>query len=121
MVFNFCLANCAKILESEVEKVALKAAFIFVAPEVDAKKHRAEVDTPVLNLSVVGVKDYHTAVKVAEELVSQGVSAIELCAGFGVEGTAMVKRAVEGKAVVGAVRFDNHPGFDFKSGDEMFK
>jgi hypothetical protein len=33
----------------------------------------------------------------------------------------MVKQAVEGKAVVGAVRFDHHPGFDFKSGDEMFK
>jgi tryptophan synthase alpha subunit len=121
MVLNYCLVLFAQILESEVGKVALKAAFIFVAPEVDAEKHRAVVDTPVLSLSVVGVKDYQTAVKVAEELVSQGVSAIELCAGFGVEGTAMVKQAVEGKAVVGAVRFDHHPGFDFKSGDEMFK
>lgn len=101
--------------------MALKAAFIFVAPEVDAEKHQAVIDTPVLTLSVVGVNDYNTAVKVAEELVSQGVTAIELCAGFGVEGTAMVKRAVKGKAVVGAVRFDHHPGFEFKSGDELFK
>jgi tryptophan synthase alpha subunit len=107
--------------ESEVEQMALKAAFIFVAPEVDAEKHQAVIDTPVLTLSVVGVNDYNTAVKVAEELVSQGVTAIELCAGFGVEGTAMVKRAVKGKAVVGAVRFDHHPGFEFKSGDELFK
>lgn len=61
------------------------------------------------------------AVRVAEELVAQGVGAIELCAGFGVEGAAMVKRAVEGKAAVGVVRFDNHPGFEFKSGDELFK
>jgi len=101
--------------------MALKAAFIFVAPEVDATKHRAVIDSPVLNLTVVGVKDYQTAAKVAEELVAQGVGAIELCAGFGVEGAAIVKRAVQGKAAVGVVRFDNHPGFEFKSGDELFQ
>jgi len=101
--------------------VALKAAFIFVAPEADAEKHRAVVDSPVVNLIVVGVKDYEMAAKVAEELVAQGVGAIELCAGFGVEGAAIVKRAVQGKAAVGVVRFDNHPGFEFKSGDELFQ
>lgn len=101
--------------------MALKAAFIFVAPEADAKKHRAVVDSPVVNLIVVGVKDYEMAAKVAEELVAQGVGAIELCAGFGVEGAAIVKRAVQGKAAVGVVRFDNHPGFEFKSGDELFQ
>lgn len=101
--------------------MALKAAFIFVAPEADAEKHRAVVDSPVVNLIVVGVKDYEMAAKVAEELVAQGVGAIELCAGFGVEGAAIVKRAVQGKAAVGVVRFDNHPGFEFKSGDELFQ
>jgi hypothetical protein len=101
--------------------VALKAAFIFVAPEADAERDQAVVDSPVVHLTVVGVKDYQMAVKAAKELVDQGVGAIELCAGFGVEGAAMVKQAVQGKAAVGVVRFDNHPGFDFKSGDEMFK
>ena len=101
--------------------MAFKAAFIFVAPEADAEKHRAVVDSPAVNLTVVGVKDYQMGVKAAEELVAQGVTAIELCAGFGVEGAAMVKQAVQGKAVVGVVRFDNHPGFEFKSGDELFK
>ena len=33
---------------------------------------------------------------------------------------AAIKKAVQGKAVVGVVRFDNHPGLDFKSGDELF-
>ena len=98
----------------------VKAAFIFVAPETDYKIHRSVVDTPVVNLSVVGVKNYSEAVTVAKELADSGVQAIELCAGFGNEGTAMVSRAVKGKASVGAVKFDHHPGFEFKSGDDLF-
>lgn len=99
----------------------VNAAFIFVAPEADSKLHRTVVDTPVVNLTVVGVKDYEEAKAVAVELVEQGVKALELCAGFGNEGLAMISKAVGGKASVGAVRFDFHPGFDFKSGDELFK
>ena len=104
----------------ECVEMGLKAAFIFVAPEADAQQHRAIVKTPVVELTVVGVKDYQMAVKTAKELVNEGVGAIELCGGFGIEGTAAVKKAVEGKAVVGVVRFDNHPGLEFKSGDELF-
>lgn len=98
----------------------VNAAFIFVAPEVDYKVHRTVVDTPVVHLNVVGVKNYKEAAEVAKELVLDGVEAIELCAGFGNEGTALVSEAVKGKASVGAVRFDAHPGFGFKSGDELF-
>lgn len=100
--------------------MSFKAAFLFIAPETDAKIHNAVVSAPVVELHVVGVKSYQEAEKTAKELVEQGVTAIELCAGFGVEGVARIKAAVEGKAVVGVVRFDNHPGFDFKSGDELF-
>lgn len=98
----------------------MKAAFIFVAPEADAAKHRAHIDTPIVKLTVVGVKSYAEAVAAALALVDEGVTAIELCAGFGNEGTAMVSNAVKGKARVGAVRFDCHPGLDFKSGDVIF-
>ncbi|MCR3759421.1 DUF6506 family protein [Clostridium felsineum] len=98
----------------------VNAAFIFVAPEVDYKKHRTAIDTPVVHLNVVGVKNYSEAVEVAKELVADGVKAIELCAGFGNEGIALVSKAVKGQASVGAVKFDHHPGFDFKSGDELF-
>ena len=69
---------------------------------------------------VVGVKDYDQAAQVARELVDQGVTAIELCGGFGQIGVARVAEAVGDKAFVGVVRFDRHPGFGYKSGDELF-
>ena len=101
--------------------MGLKAAFVFVAPEADAAQHRAVVNTPVVELTVVGVKNYAEAVAAAKKLVEDGIVAIELCAGFGVEGVAEIKQAVGSKAAVGVVRFDNHPGLEFKSGDDMFK
>ncbi len=100
--------------------MALKAAFIFIAPENDEKIHNAVIHAPIVELHVVGVQNYQEAEEVAKELVQQGIEAIELCAGFGVEGVAKIKVAVKGKAVVGVVRFDNHPGFTFKSGDDLF-
>jgi len=101
--------------------MVLKAAFIFVAPEADPAQHCAVVNTPAVALTVVGVKNYADAVVAAKKLVGEGIVAIELCAGFGVEGVAEIKKAVGGKAAVGVVRFDNHPGLDFKSGDDMFR
>ena len=98
----------------------LKAAFIFIAPEADSQKHRAVVETPAVLLTVVGVGDYAAAETAAIELVEQGNVAIELCGGFGVEGTARVSKAVAGRAAVGVVRFDSHPGLGNKSGDELF-
>jgi len=100
--------------------MSTKAAFIFIAPENDFNKHRTVIDSPVVELSVVGVKNYDEAEEVALKLVSDGVTAIELCAGFGNEGTARIARAVKGKAVVGVVRFDLHPAFDHQSGDDLF-
>jgi hypothetical protein len=76
--------------------MSLQAAFIFLAPEVDANKHRAVVRTPQVDLTVVGVTDYAEAERVAKSLVSQGITAIELCGGFGVAGAARIARAVEG-------------------------
>jgi hypothetical protein len=40
-----------------------KAAFMFVTPDSDPKTHRTSIATPeVLDLVVVGVKDYEQAV-----------------------------------------------------------
>ncbi len=100
--------------------MALKAAFIFLAPGAESKKHRSLVSTPEVELTVVGVADYSAAEKTAVELVAEGVAAIELCGGFGHVGTSRVVQAVEGKAAVGVVRFDCHPGLDGKSGDTIF-
>ena len=98
----------------------LKAAFIFLAPGADPEKHKAVVRTPVVELRVVGVKDYKEACNVARKLVEDGIVAIELCGGFGHKGVAKVVEAVEGKVPVGAVRFDIHPGLENKSGDRIF-
>ena len=100
--------------------MALKAAFIFVAPQADANKHRAAVETPEVTLIAVGVENYAAAEAAAKALVDEGVGAIELCGGFGVEGTARIKRAVGDKAAVGVVRFDVHPGIGNQSGDALF-
>ncbi|GAB6864663.1 DUF6506 family protein [Bacteroides acidifaciens] len=97
-----------------------KAAFIYIAPENDYKAHKAFIDSPVVNLTVVGVKDYEEAEYVAKELVKEGITAIELCAGFGLNGVARVSKAVEGRALVGVVRFDLHPAFNHQSGDSIF-
>ena len=100
--------------------MALKAAFIFLAPEVNPAVHRAEVITPAVELTVVAAQNYAQAEQVARSLVDEGIVAIELCGGFGNEGTARMVKAVQGKAAVGAVRFDCHPGLEGKSGDALF-
>ncbi|MCL7453286.1 MAG: DUF6506 family protein [Anaerolineae bacterium] len=100
--------------------MALKAAFVFVAPEVDSEVHRQTVITPHVELTAVAVNDYAQAVEVCQGLVAEGIVAIELCGGFGHVGAARIAEAVGDKAAVGVVRFDNHPGLDFKSGDALF-
>lgn len=100
--------------------MTLKAAFIFLAPEVDPDKDRQTVVTPKVELTAVAAKDYNEAERVALKLVEEGIEAIELCGGFGNKGTARIAEAVAGKAVVGVVRFDGHPGLAGKSGDELF-
>jgi hypothetical protein len=100
--------------------MSLQAAFIFLAPGTDPAKDRSLVRTPEVDLTVVGVADYAAAERAAKALVEQGIAAIELCGGFGVEGAARVAQAVAGKAAVGVVRFDGHPGLGGKSGDAVF-
>ncbi len=99
----------------------MKAAFMFIAPKTDSQQHRATITTPVAELTVIGVQNYLEAETIARKLVKQGVEVIELCAGFGNEGAAAVNRAINGKVPVGVVRFDNHPGFGFQSGDAFFQ
>jgi len=100
--------------------MSFKAAFVFICPGNDPAKHRTTIDAPEITLSVVGVKSYDEADKVVAELLDEGVTAFELCAGFGAEGVARINKVVGDKAAVGVVRFDIHPGLDFKSGDKFF-
>jgi hypothetical protein len=98
----------------------LQAAFIFIAPGADPAKDRGTVETPSVALTSIGVSSYEQAAEVTKELVAQGIGAIELCGGFGIRGTNLVAEAADGKAKVGVVRFDAHPGLGFQSGDELF-
>lgn len=100
--------------------MALKAAFIFLAPGADAQKHRSQIITPEVELTVVGVANYSSAVSLTENLITDGISAIELCGGFGHTGTSRIAQVAKGRASVGVVRFDVHPGLDGKSGDLIF-
>jgi len=104
----------------EVTQMTLKAAFIFLAPDVNPAVHRGQVNTPAVELTVVAAQNYAQAEQVAQSLVAEGIAAIELCGGFGHEGAARIAQVVKGKAAVGVVRFDSHPGLGGKSGDELF-
>src|SRR5689334_916575 len=100
--------------------MALKAAFIFLAPGANPDAHRSVVSTPEVELTVVGVPDYVHAEAVAKALVKAGVGAIELCGGFGTAGAARIAGAAGERVAVGVVRFDGHPGLGGKSGDQIF-
>ena len=98
----------------------LKGAFIFIAPNADSKIHRSVIDTGDVILTTVGVKSYENAVEEAVKLTDEGVTAFELCGGFGHKGAYLVREAVKDKGVTGVVRFDVHPGLGNKSGDDVF-
>ena len=97
-----------------------ECAFIYVAPGCSADKDCAVIEGDSINMNVTGCATYAEAEQVAKDMVAKGCTAIELCAGFGYDGIARIKKAVGPGIWVGAVKFDAHPAFEFKSGDEMF-
>ena len=99
--------------------MALEAAFLFLAGDAGPDT-RAVVPTGSVNLNVVGCRNYDEAEAAARQLAAAGVTAIELCAGFGNEGIARIQRAVGPQVAVGAAKFDFHPGLGFQSGDRVF-
>lgn len=98
-----------------------ECGFIYVAPGLDLEKQRAVIPSSDINMTVIGCSNYDQAEQVAKELVAKGCTAVELCAGFGNEGIYRIKKAVGPGIAVGAVKFDFHPAFEFKSGDELFQ
>ena len=98
-----------------------ECGFIYVAPGLDPKVQRTSIPSTDINMNVIGCATYAEAEEVAKELVAMGCTAVELCAGFGNEGIARIKKAVGPGIAVGAVKFDFHPAFDFKSGDDLFQ
>ena len=76
----------------------INAAFIYVAPGQNPQEQKAVIPSETLTLHVVGCSTYDQA-----------------------EGIARIKKAVGPEIPVGAVKFDYHPAFGFKSGDELFQ
>ena len=99
--------------------MSLNAAFIFLIGDAD-QTTRTVVSTLSINLHVIGCKNYAEAEAAAREMVAMGVTALELCAGFGNEGIARIQKAAGPDVAVGAVKFDFHPALGFKSGDGIF-
>jgi 2-keto-3-deoxy-6-phosphogluconate aldolase len=98
----------------------LKAAFMFLAPNANPSQDNAWVKTDKVQVKIVAVHNYQQACEVTCSLIEEGITAIELCGGFGNQGVAEVTKATKGKAVIGVVRFDTHPGLNHVSGDVLF-
>ena len=103
-----------------------KVCFLFISPGCAESPREMVMDMGASEMIMVGVGSYETACQEAVRLVQEGVILIELCGGFGSKGQAMVTEAVDsvvspvGKVWVGAVRFDNHPGYEHQSGDQRW-
>lgn len=97
-----------------------KAAFIFIAPEAIPETNYSWVKTPEVEVKTLAVSSYEEACEQVTILLEEGITAIELCGGFGHKGVAKIMEATEGKAEVGVVRFDRHPCLGNVSGDSLF-
>jgi hypothetical protein len=83
--------------------MAVKAAFVLMAPDADPKRHRASIKMPKFELTVVVAElgNLDQAVDVCRELVqNEGIQAITLCPGFSHQAVAKMANAVgEGVAI----------------------
>lgn len=64
----------------------LQAAFIFLVGDADGTI-QAVVSTPGIELHAIGCRNDDEAVSAFKMCVADGVTAVELCAGFGNEGS----------------------------------
>ena len=80
-----------------------QCAFIYVAPNCNPDEQRAVIPGQDIDMNVIGCSTYDQAEIAAKEMVEKGCTAIELCAGFGNEGIARIKRAV-GDGIAAAQR-----------------
>jgi len=78
-------------------------AFIFTSKGASPDVHRAVLETEQHRLDVRGVSSVDEGCKVAKQLVDEGCKLIELCGGFGPEGTRKVIEAIGGKVPVGYI------------------
>lgn len=73
------------------DTIKLKAAFIFLVGDADEKTY-AVLSTPSIDLHMIGGKNHEEAVTAARRYADNGVTSIELCAGFKNIGIAQIRK-----------------------------
>ena len=74
--------------------------YMFVDPDVDSARHKAEIDTPNFKMLIQGVRSIEEGASLAAQLADEGISIVELCGGFGFRGAQAVSDAVGDRAQV---------------------
>lgn len=80
-------------------------AFIYVYKGCDPKRDTAVIKSSLLKTIIVGVDSIDSGCEIAKKVVEEGCRLIELCGGFGVEGTKKVIDAVQGAVPVGYIDY----------------
>lgn len=78
-------------------------AFIYKSPGSDSNRDHAEFCSDKHRTFIYGVNDLDEACQLAKCLVSEGCQFLELCGGFGEEGTLRIIEAIDCEVPVGFV------------------
>lgn len=99
----------------------MKAAFIFLTlDQITKSQNFKSIELATMQITLVGANSYDDAIKKIQSLIEQGYTTIELCAGFGHQGVAIIQASLPNHISLGVVRFDLHPSLNMQSGDKLF-
>lgn len=85
-----------------------KTLFLVHAPDAEANKQRATLETSIYKLFVVIVQNEPQAVQVAQEMLeTEGIHSVLLCPGFTHAEVATIQEAVKSRAGVYVARGDD--------------
>lgn len=79
--------------------------YIFKGTDMDPTHDRTEIKNSNFHFVAVGVSQIEQAVAVAEQALTEGAQAIELCGAFGIQGKKLISDAIGNKIPVGNVSY----------------
>lgn len=79
--------------------------FIVTGAGLNVAQHRSVMTSGQFEMIALGVANAHEGIAAAQQLVAENVQLIELCGGFGPQGTAAVIDAIAGAVPVGSVGY----------------
>lgn len=83
-----------------------KFAFLLMGPHYDPSQHQAVFETERQFTYIYTVKDFEQARQKVQELMHEGVGAIELCGAFGKEGAQELTQLTQNKIAIGYIVHD---------------